>query len=458
MALISPFRGLRYNPAKVSNIENVVTPPYDVIDPQHEAMLLAKDPYNMIRLDLGKKTSGAEENEERYAACKKLLAQWEDDEVLIRDEQPSIYVYNIEYSHPTRGQLTRKGFIALTGLADFSEGIVKPHEKTFGGVITDRLRLLETCRTQFSQIFSLYSDSEGVVNKSLATSCDGPPIYRMEDSDDCIHSFWKVDDRRILSKVQDFFWGKSLYIADGHHRYTTALQMQKNSLPQNGDLTKDRPENFTMMYLCAMEDEGLSVLPTHRLAKFPEGVDLTALLDKLAPVFTVEEINHGSREMLLAEILSRMEEGSGGSVLFGFYHPSEDRSFLLTLKDEAMEKIFADRHPDALRQLDVVVLSDLVLEHCLGLSHDKCAKENLVEYFSDPDEALDRAIKGTAEDVKGEPVLFLMNPTAVTQVQQVADEGLVMPHKSTYFYPKILTGLVMNKIISNESVCLKAGA
>lgn len=346
----------------------------------------------------------------------------------------------------------------MTGLADFSEGIVKPHEKTFGGVITDRLRLLETCQTQFSQIFSFYSDPEGVVNKNLAAICDEPAIYSMEDSDGCVHTFWKMDDVKVLSKVQDFFWGKSLYIADGHHRYTTALQLQKRAISENAELGKDSPFNFTMMYLCAMEDEGLTVLPTHRLAKLPEGGNLSELLEKLLSVFTVEEIGGGSREVLIAETLSRMEEGAGDSVLFGFYHPTEDRSFLLKLKDGAMEEIFAERHPEVLRQLDVVVLSDLLMEHCLGLTHDRCANANLVEYFSDPDEALDRAVKGTAEEVEGEPVLFLMNPTAVNQVQQVADEGLVMPHKSTYFYPKILTGLVMNKILPEESVRLKVGA
>ncbi len=458
MALISPFRGVRYNPQKVSNIENVVTPPYDVIDQQNEAMLMAKDPYNMIRLDLGKKTSGAEENEQRYIACKDLLTEWEGDNVLIRDEQPSIYIYNIEYSHPTKGRLTRKGLVSLIGLAEFSEGIVKPHEKTFGGVITDRLRLLETCQTQFSQIFSFYSDPENMVNSSLAGACDEPPIYSMEDSDGCVHSFWKLDDLKVIAKIQDFFWGKSVYIADGHHRYTTALQMQKRCLEGNGELAEDNPFNFTMMYLCSMEDEGLTVLPTHRLAKLPENGELAGLLEKLKPVFSIEEIGGGSREVLIAETLSRMEEGAGDSVLLGFYHPSEDRSFLLTLKDGAMDDIFGDRHPLALRQLDVVVLSDLVIENCLGLSHDRCANENLVEYFSDPDEALDRAVKGTGNEVEGEPVLFLMNPTAVSQVQEVADEGLVMPHKSTYFYPKILTGLVMNKILPDESVCLKVGA
>lgn len=452
MAHIAPFRGLRYNPDTVSNLEDVFTPPYDVIDAAGEEALRAKHPYNMIRLDLGKKTSGAEEDAGRYAGSRDLLMQWQREQVLIRDPRPAIYLYHVEYSHPSGHRLVRKGLVALVGLAEFSEGVVKPHEKTFRGVITDRLRLLETCETQFSQIFSLYPDPEGAVMRCLESACAGPPLYRAVDGDGGYHSLWGVDDPAVLAEVGQRFRDKALYIADGHHRYTTALQLREKAKAARGVLPVTSPFNFTMMYLCPMEDEGLSVLPTHRLARLPGGAPLDDIFAKLAAAFTVAEISGGARETLVSETLARMADNARGRVVFGLYHPTTDRAFLLTLKEGAMEQAFGDRHPPALRQLDVVVLSDLLLEHCLGLTHDRCADENLVDYFSDPDVALDQAVKEAAMATDREPLLFLMNPTAVGQVRQVADAGLVMPHKSTYFYPKILTGLVMHKIVADESI------
>ncbi len=452
MALIAPFRGLRYNSDTVSNLEDVFTPPYDVIDAAGEAAFRAKHPYNMIRLDLGKKTSGAEEDAGRYGASRDLLAQWEREQVLIRDSKPTIYLYHVEYSHPSGQRLVRKGLVALVGLAEFSEGIVKPHEKTFRGVVTDRLRLLETCQTQFSQIFSLYPDPEGAVMRCLESACAGPPLYRAVDGDNGYHSLWAVDDPAALAEVRRRFTDKTLYIADGHHRYTTALQLREKAKVAHGALPVDSPFNFTMMYLCPMEDPGLSVLPTHRLARLPGGAPLDDIFARLAPAFTIAEIKGGSREALVSETMGRMADNAQGRVVFGLYRPKEDSAFLLTLKEGAMEATFGDRQPPVLRQLDVVVLSDLLLEHCLGLTHDRCADENLVDYFSDLDEALDQAVKEAVSSAGREPLLFLMNPTAVSQVQQVADAGLVMPHKSTYFYPKILTGLVMHKIVAAEAI------
>ena len=453
MALIAPFRGLRYNPEKISSMENVVSPPYDVINNEAQDALLNKDPYNMIRLDLGKKTSGGEEDNGRYLESRAILEEWEKGQVLVRDEQPSFYLYYIEYAHPSGRRLTRKGLVALAGLAEFSEGIVKPHEKTFRGVVSDRLRLLETCGTQFSQIFSLYSDPAAEIMDCLEAVRPEAPLYTAKDLDGGLHSFFAVSEPQALAKVQELFRDKSLYIADGHHRYTTALQLRENKQQETGGpLPIDSPFNNTMMYLCPMEDLGLSVLPTHRLARLPEGHGLDAVLERLAGGFEVQEVKGGSREVLLGETLAGMEEGGAEATVFGLYHAGQDRAFLLSLRQGAMEQEFGDKHPAAMRELDVVVLSDLILEKYLDLSHARCAEENLVEYFSDPDEALDRAVKESAAEQGSELFLFLMNPTEVSQVQRVADEGLVMPHKSTYFYPKILTGMVMNKMVTGEPV------
>ena len=207
-----------------------------------------------------------------------------------------------------------------------------------------------------------------------------------------------------------------------------------------------------MMYLCPMEDPGLSVLPTHRLVRLP-GIHAAAdLIQKLSSCFTIEEMHNDSREVLVAEALAKMDEERGRGNVFGLYHPGEDRCFSLTLKSGVMEKQMQEHMPPELRALDVVVLSELILDNLLGLDHDRCEAGKLIDYFSDPDEAMDAVVKESTAAVQSTPILFLLNNTPVSQVREVADTGLVMPHKSTFFYPKVLTGLVMNKIVETEKV------
>ena len=452
MALIAPFRGLRYNPEKIGRMEDVVTPPYDVIDDKAQAALFAKNPYNMIQLDLSKNVKPEDATEERYLQSKRLLAKWQEEGILLRDDTPAIYLYHTEYHHPSGRTFTRKGLVALVGLAEFAEGIVKPHEKTFAGVVTDRVKLLDTCQTQFSQIFSLYSDPQNEVMAALEAACPSEPLCSATDADGGRHMLWAVTDVAVIERVRKIFVDKALYIADGHHRYTTALQLRKLMREREGVVDDKSPYNHVMMYLCGMEDPGLSVLPTHRLALVPEALSADELAEKLRGNFKVDEISGGSREVLVGEVLARMNEESGNSTLFGCYHPGEDRCFLLTLKKEDLPSDFVAAHPDALRDLDVVVLSDLLLERILGLDHHRCEKEGLIDYFSDADEGLDAAVKTVTLRPETTPALFLMNPTLVSQVKNVADSDLVMPHKSTFFYPKILTGLLMNKLVAGEQV------
>ena len=450
MALIAPFRGLRYNPEKIASLEEVVTPPYDVIDERAQAELLRRNPYSMIRLDLSKSVKSEEMTDERYQASRQLLEEWLAAGVLRRDAAPAIYLYFVDYQHPSGRRLTRKGLVCLTGLAEFSEGIVKPHEQVFRGVVTDRLRLLDTCRTQFSQVFSVFPDPAGAVMDLLEPAREEAPLGHCLDKDGCRHTLWRVTDPGVIAAVRELFRDKSVYIADGHHRYNTALQMRELMASRQGGVAADSPFNHVMMYLCPMEDPGLSVLPTHRLVRLPrQGAD--ALVASLSAGFDCEEVRGASREALVAEVLLRMDERRATHTTFGLYHPGEDRCFLLCLKEGGMEAEGFASIPPELRQLDVVVLSELILGRYLGLDHHRCEAEYLVDYFSDPDDALDRAVK---ESLAGErdSVVFLMNNTLVSQVRQVSDAGLIMPHKSTYFYPKIMTGLVMNQLVEGEKV------
>ncbi len=453
MAFIAPFKGVSFNVDKVGSLDDVVTPPYDVINEKAVDSYSQKNPYSMIRLDITKNPGGAVGEDARYQDVADLFQKWLDEDVLLRDKQSALYLYTVQYKHPSGQILTRKGLVSLVGLAEFSEGIVKPHEETFDSVIADRLRLLDTSKAQFSQIFSLYSDEENKVLTLLDGAKEPDSIGSITDGDGCIHSLYRISDEAVIQQVQELFLDKSLYIADGHHRYTTALAYRKLQRERKADFSDKDPANHIMMYLCPMEDPGLSVLPTHRLLQWPGMINMEDLRLRLDPWFELEEMKEGTREVLVAEVLSRMdeEESSNASVTtFGVYHPGEDRCYLLTMKPAAREMIKGK--PEQLQELDVVILSDVIIHKAMELDHERLEAENLIHYYSDPDEAMDVAVKDWNRQNEMTPLLFVMNPTRVQQVKQVADKNLIMPHKSTYFYPKIMTGLLFNQLVDGEEV------
>ena len=461
MAVIAPFKALRFNPEKLECMEDVVTPPYDIIDEKKQAAFQARNPYNMIYLDISKAPGRGDDSEERYNSARAHFNKWQEEEVLIRDDEPAFYLYFIDYKLPSGRRYTRKGFIGLVKLSEFAEGIVKPHEQTFDTVTADRLRLMDTCQAQFSQIFSLYTDPEMRIMAALESGRTEKPLYEVKDADGGVHSIWPVRDREILARVREMFADNAVYIADGHHRYKTALQFNKLMGERLGGLLSESPYKYTMMYLCPMEDPGLTVLPTHRLVTLPDDVlpelpSMDELASMLSDYFHLEEITGGSREIFLGEVLARMEEkalgGRQDSTMFGLYHAGEDRCFLLKLKKKPEEIDVLAQEPAALQDLDVVVLSELVVGKILGLEKERIENDNLIRYFADPDEALDVAVKECVDYDNCLDLLFLMNNTKVSQVKRVADENLIMPHKATYFYPKILTGFLINKLVADEKV------
>lgn len=449
MATVAPFRAVRYNQEKIARLEDVITPPYDIISAGDGEKLRQKNPYSMINLDLRNTSQGETEDDGRYLQARDRFTAWQDEAVLIRDAQPAIYLYATDYTIPGGRRLTRKGIVCLVGLAEFSEGIVRPHEKTFAGVIGDRLKLMETCGAQFSKIFSIYSDPQQEVIRTLEQVQESEPVLQVTDGNANTHTLWRVTDAAAIAKVQRFFADRPVYIADGHHRYTTALEYRRRALAANPALPADHPSNFIMMYLCGCEDPGLSVLPTHRLVRWPGAMSADQLAGRMQQSLRVEEVRNSSRESLIAETFNRMDEAAADSGLpaFGVYHAGENRAFLLAVQDAALLSgpLLADK-PAVLRDLDVVLLSEVLISHCLGLSHEQCATGKLISYLSDPDEALDAAVKQSVVEDGHTPLLLLLNPTKVAQVLKVADSGNIMPHKSTFFYPKVLTGLLIRKL------------
>lgn len=453
MAKIKPFRGFRYNTEKAGSLEDLVTPPYDVINENAEKAYISRNQYNIIRLDITKnKTNTGEKAGNRYLEPELLLKEWLKEDILVQDDEDSIYCYDIDYYLPGKDRIIRRGFVCLVALSEFSEGVIKPHEKTFSSVIDDRLELTRRCRAQFSKVFGVYSDKE---NKAISALASAERIIAgsVVDADGHLHQISKISDPDVISHIADIIDNKCIYIADGHHRYTTALSY-RNELSKNGLISAAAPENFIMMYLTPIEDAGLSILPTHRLILADACFEIAAFLDSLKGIFQLTEIKGGSREILAAGIIDAMKELSESAEngvprpCLGLYYPEADRGWVLQYATET-DGILAGMHP-SVRHLEANILSEVIVERVLKLDPVKSEKENHITYYSDMTEIIDDSVKKSVHDQTRVPLVFLMNPTRIEQVVEVCDASQVMPHKSTYFYPKITSGLVLNLFAPNS--------
>ena len=447
MAKIVPFRAVRYNLGQISDPGTVMAPPYDVISPVMQEDLYQRSPYNVVRLILGKIAESDTEKNNRYTRSADDFAEWQRKGILTRDSQPAIYLYDQEYQTEKGETVVRKGFIALTRIEDFSSGVVKPHEKTLAGPKTDRLNLTKACRANFSPIFSLYSDPCCVLEALTRKLKEEPPTVNVTDDDGIQHRLWQVSDTDIIHKAQELLDKKPLFIADGHHRYETALNFRNYMREKKPNFSGKETFNFVLMYFANMEDQGMQIFPTHRLIFNLSDFDLDSLLKKLEGPFqietqTVDSSNPGARAKVREALEQKGQEGHA----LGLY-TGQGRVHFLTLRDDSsMDQFFDSKTPKVLRTLDVSILHRLILEEMLDISSDAQEKQTNLKYvknFDEPFEAVDR----------GEfQLAFLMNATRMGEVRDVANAGEKMPQKSTYFYPKLLTGLVVNKIVDDESV------
>ncbi len=448
MAIVAPFRGLIYNPSKIENFSEVITPPYDVISPKQQEAFYARHPHNMIQLDLGKILPGDTPTKNRYTRSAGLLKSWQKDKVLIRDPKPAFYLYKIHFYLAGHGKRERTGLISLLGLEPFNSGMVRPHEKTFSGIKVDRLHLLDYCQAQFCPIFSFYSDPENRVLALLASQAESEPFIDYQDDKKTRHQIWRVTDRPTLRQVQQLFKEKIVYIADGHHRYETGLTYQEAMRQRFPEGPPNAPHNFTLMYLCRMQDPGLAILPTHRtLCQFSEekAVDFDK---KIVEDFEVEAFpfQPADKKKALKEFQTRFQDKARNRPVIGVYSARPPVFYLLTLKSTCLEGECAEDLNPILRKLDVMILSRLVMQKVLGIKPEELDRESLIEYRQDVSEALELVDSGWCR------MAFLLRPTLIQQVQEVAEAGLIMPRKSTFFYPKIPTGLVINILKPNESI------
>jgi uncharacterized protein (DUF1015 family) len=429
MAQVSPFRGVRY--AADVALDDVVAPPYDVLSSSQAAELAARSPYNAVRVDLPV-PPGAGADDAAYAAAAAEFARWRADGVLAREPEPALYLVDQTYTGPDGARRTRHGFIARLRLTDFGERVVLPHERTHAGPKLDRLRLYRATRADLSPVFLLYPDDDSRVAAELERAAAGAASWRQAgDGEGNVHRIAPVGGR-AAAQVAALFRTKTLYVADGHHRYETALAY-RDERRAVGDGSADT----LMVYLCGMSDPGLAVFPTHRLVR---GVDVPAmdvLLDRLAPAFAVEGRAQGAARC--AGLLDGLPRAADPARTFGLYVAAEDTCCIIRLRDaDALDALEARGLSPRAARLSVTILHQLVLADVLGL--DASSSEGRIDYAKSTAEAFARLASGDYG------LGAFLNPTSVQDVRDLADLGETMPQKSTYFYPKLLTGLVYDAL------------
>lgn len=450
MAKIAPFRGILYNPKKAGDLNRVMAPPYDVISPAYQDELYKRHPHNIIRLILGKTSPCDAAGNDRYSRAATDFKKWRDEDVLVRDEKPALYYYVQVYKLKDGQRKARKGFIALAKLEEFGKGGIHPHEKTLAGPKADRLKLMEACNANFSCIFSLYSEPKKTINKLLEDCClKGSPIVDVADDDGVESKVWRIAEQEIIKKVVKMMSDKPLFIADGHHRYETALNYRNMMKDKTNGYTGKEAFNYVMMYFSNMDDEGMTIMPTHRVIHSIPKFNPKAFLVNCSNFFDIEEVKwDGNIEpRIRKEFYKRMEESGTRLPSFGLYINGLDSYFVLTLKEkDTMDKVFGSSIPDVFKSLDVTVLHALILNNILGISGAAQENQTNLVYVKGLDDAIEEAKKDDRQ------MAFLLNPTKIEQVKAVATAGQVMPQKSTYFYPKLLSGLVINPIGDGEVV------
>jgi uncharacterized protein (DUF1015 family) len=417
MADVQPLRALHYDISTVGPLADVVAPPYDVIDDAQRAALIARSPFNVAAVDLPRGEP------DPYAAAAELFDSWQLQGALVRDREPAIWAHTQDYSGPDGRTLTRHGFFCRVRIEPYGPGRVRPHERTHPGPKEDRLRLTRATRTNISPIFSLYSDPAHAAWAALSPATEESPWGEVTDSEGTVHRLWRVSEAAAISAVQDATRDAELLIADGHHRYET-MQAYAEEVGGEGE------HRYMLMCLVALEDPGLTVFPTHRLVRGLDEERRQALARALERDFEITEVPPGEVSPAPGD----------GPLQLGYVNGWEKGAFRLTLKDQAIADAALPGLSDAYRHLDTGVLETLVLKDALGLSDEDISHFNGMFYARDTEEALAMVRSGEYD------AAFLMRPTPVIQVREVAAAGENMPPKSTFFFPKLLTGLLFSPL------------
>lgn len=438
MARIIPFKGILYNQEKIENVADVVAPPYDVISEEKQGELHDRHENNVIKLILGQDQEGDTKENNRHTRAADYFNSWIAEDVLTADTTQALYLTSLDFV--SGGQVvTRYGLITQVGLEPFENGVILPHEQTFSAVKSERLELLKICKANFSQIFSIYSDQDDILT-TLVRAVEGvePDIDLVDDVEER-HKLWRITDKTILDLIQKKMSDQKLFIADGHHRYETALNYRKFLQETDPAFDESHPANNIMMYLCSMEDPGLIIYPTHRLLNSADETALASLLENAGAFFDISEhpFNNSYEEVMDAFRKDLADDSDG--IKIGAAIKEKSALYVFKLKAAVLETKLASI-PEALRNLDVTILTNLIFIELLGLTQDALDKEKLITYSENDAHAVEAVVNGNCD------VAFVINSTKIKQVQDIAESDQIMPRKTTYFYPKALTGLVFNKL------------
>jgi uncharacterized protein (DUF1015 family) len=416
MAEVRPFRALHYDLDRVGGLQPVVAPPYDVIDAGQRAELVRRSPHNVVEIDLPLSEA------DPYAHAAAVFEDWQRDGVLVRDDEPALWALEQAYTGPDGQRRTRHGFFARVKVEDYGPGRIRPHERTHPGPKEDRLRLTRATHANLSPIFSLYDDPAGAAWGALAPHLQDPPWSEVTDEDGTVHRLWRVADPGAAAAVAQALAPAELLIADGHHRYETARVYHEEG-----------GAGHVLMCLVALQDPGLTVFPTHRLLTHLDDRRRASLRATIERDFDVAPVD--------AEHLEPAGDGDGwGRVQMGYLDAHHRRPAMLTLRDPAVAAAALPDKPAPYRALDTAVLEALVLQGALGMTEDDISHLNGLEYARDTAQARERVESGAAQ------AAFFMGATPVQRVRDVAATGESMPPKSTYFFPKVLTGMVFNPL------------
>jgi uncharacterized protein (DUF1015 family) len=434
MADIRAFRGWRFNLARVGELSDVVAPPYDVVDASLEQRLLARHPFNIVRVELGKEPPGGISNDDRYARAARALHEWKMDGTLVEDSAPSIYVVHQRFDVEGKS-FTRRGFLARLKLEPFGAGQVFPHEETMAGPKADRLKLYHATGTNPSPIFGMYPDSVNEVQESLEDALRGRTPLEAADHLGVVSRMWPVSQQELVSRVRGQMATRSIFIADGHHRYETALRYRDERQAAGAVRDEESPANFCLMLCVSMSDPGLVILPTHRLIRGLPKLNANSLCEILSSEFDIDPVGKGDDGCRAAWELI---DADGGQGLLGFGTVVDGNWLLARLRTGAMMQRLVPQHSADWRSLGVSILHELVLQHLLKK-----------QFAGDPpDVRYVHLIREVTESVGNRQcdLACLVPPAQMEHVERIASTGERMPAKSTYFYPKLLTGLVLNPI------------
>jgi uncharacterized protein (DUF1015 family) len=416
VADIEPLRALHYDPARAGDLNDLVSPPYDVIDAADRARLLERSPYNVVEIDLPQADNG----NDPYAHAAQTLQTWLEQSIVVRDDEPALWALSQDYTGPDGRPRQRHGFFARVRVENYGAGRIRPHERTHPGPKEDRLRLTRATQANLSPIFALYDDPDNAAWKAMAPDTNSTPFGDVTDPDGTRHQLRRVSDADAIETVQSTLRDTELLIADGHHRYETARVYAE-------EVGGEGAHRYVLMYLVSLEDPGLEIFPTHRLLVGLDAARREALHGELERDWEIEPIDPGE-----------LQPTGDGPVRAGYLE--KGRARMLSLRDQAIADAALPEHAEPYRRLDTAVLEALVLQGALNMTEDDISHLNGLDYARSTEEARARVDTGEAD------AAFFMRSTPVEHVREVAAAGETMPPKSTYFFPKVLTGLLFNPL------------